>query len=228
MAEIGGSSVEVAHHLSEHHKGGEHSLAYELLEILEAIVLAVVAIATAWSGYQAALWDGHQSELYGESSQQRVRAESLTTTANQERLYNASTVAQWLTAAAEGHQQLADIFERRFLPEFRPAFEAWKKTDPLHNPNAPAGPQLMGEFHSAKMEEAAKLREEASALFDRGTAARHRADQYVRVTVMLATVLLLMAISQRFKIHAVRVTLAAVAVLLLAFPVYIIFSLPRA
>jgi hypothetical protein len=227
MPEIGGSNVEVAHHLSEH-QGAEHSLAHEVLEILEAIVLAVVAIATAWSGYQAALWDGHQSELYGQSSQRRVLAEGLTTTANQERLYNASTVAQWLTAQAAGNQKLADVFERRFLPEFRPAFESWKKTDPLRNPNAPAGPQLMGEYHSAKLEEAAKLNEESSELFERGTAARHRADQYVRVTVMLATVLLLMAISQRFKIHAVRTTLAIVAVVLLVFPVYTILTLPRA
>lgn len=227
MPEIGGSNVEVAHHLSEH-KEGEHSLAHEVLEILEAIVLAVVAITTAWSGYQAALWDGHQSELYGHSSQLRVRAEGLTTTANQERLYNASTVAQWLTAEAQGNQKLAAIFERRFLPEFRPAFESWKKTDPLHNPNAPAGPQLMGEYHSAKMEEATKLNEESSELFERGTAARHRADQYVRVTVLLATVLLLMAISQRFKIHGVRITLAIVAVLLLVLPLYTILTLPRA
>src|SRR5215472_8307677 len=227
MPEIGGSNVEMAHHLSER-KEGRHSLAQEVLEIMEAIVLAIVAITTAWSGYQAALWDGHQTELYGQSSQRRVRAEGLTTTANQERLYNASTVAQWLTAEAQGNQRLADIFERRFLPEFRPAFEAWKKTDPLHNPNAPAGPQLMGEFHSAKMDEAAKLSEESSELFERGTAARHRADQYVRVTVLLATVLLLMAISQRFKIQAVRVTLAIVAVVLLVLPVYTIITLPRA
>ena len=227
MAEIGGSNVEVAHHLTEH-KAEEHSLAHEVLEIIEAFVLAVVAITTAWSGYQAALWDGHQTELYGESSQRRVRAEGLTTTSNQERLYNASTVAQWLTAEAEGNQKLAALFERRFLPEFRPAFDSWKKTDPLHNPDAPAGPQLMGEYHSAKSEEAAKLNEEASELFERGTAARNRADQYVRLTVMLATVLLLMAISQRFKIQGVRVTLAIVAVLLLMFPVYTIFTLPRA
>lgn len=57
MAEIGGPQVEVAHHLTEH-KHGEQTLAHEILEIIEAIVLAVVAITTAWSGYQAALWDG--------------------------------------------------------------------------------------------------------------------------------------------------------------------------
>lgn len=50
---------------------------------------------------------------------------------------------------------------------------------------------------------------------------------YVRATVMLATALLLMAISQRFKVHAIRVGLALVAILLLCFPIYRIFSLPH-
>lgn len=227
MPEIGGHQVEVAHHLSES-KHETHSLAHEILEIIEAIVLSVVAITTAWSGYQAALWDGHQSELYGQSSELKIKAEGLATTANQERLYNAATVVEWLKASAHGDKKLADIFERRLLPEVVPAFEAWKATDPLNNPKAPAGPQLMPQYHNPKLEQAQQLNEEAAEIFEKGTQARNRADQYVRVTVMLATVLLLMAVSQRFKTHGVRVALATVAVLLLAFPVVRILMLPRA
>lgn len=54
------------------------------------MVLAVVAIATAWSGDQAELWTGHQAESYSEASKLRVEAEAATTYANHERLYNAS------------------------------------------------------------------------------------------------------------------------------------------
>ena len=224
----GGSNIEVAHHLSEHKEEEPHSRAHEMLEIAEAIVLAIVAIATAWSGYQAALWTGHQAELYGLATRYRVQAEGASTTANQERLYNASTVVEWLKAEADGKKKLADMFERRFLPEFRPAFEAWKKTDPLHNPNAPPGPQLMPQYHNAKTEQAAKLNEQADETFERGNHARERSDDYVRVTVMLATVLLLTAISQRFKVRAVRVGLAVIAALLLCLPIYRILTLPRA
>jgi len=222
----GGANLEVAHHLSEHHE--TQTRAHEILEIAEAIVLAVVAIATAWSGYQAALWTGHQSELYAVADGLRVQAEGVADTANQERLYNASTVVEWLKAEAQGQDTLAALFERRFLPEFRPAFEAWKKTDPLHNPNAPAGPQLMQEYHSSKTEEAARLKQEAGKVFEQGNVARGHSDDYVRATVLLATVLLLTAISQRFKTHGVRIGLAVVAALLLCFPVYHILRLPRA
>jgi hypothetical protein len=224
----GGSNIEVAHHLSEHHHDAPHSRAHEILEIAEAIVLAVVAIATAWSGYQAALWTGHQSELYAVSDTLRIQAASATDAANEGRMYNALTVAEWLKAEAHGEDNLAELFERRLTPEIRPAFQAWKQTDPLHNPNAPAGPQLMHEYHSAKSEEAARLNEQSGKIFEQGNVARRHSDDYVKATVMLATVLLLTAISQRFKTHGVRVGLAVMAALLLCLPIYRILTLPRA
>jgi hypothetical protein len=226
MPEAGGANIEVAQLLGEHKKSPQ-LLGHVILEIAEAVVLAVVAIATAWSGYQAELWTGHQSELYGEASKLRVEAEGAATYANQERLYNASTVVEWLKAEAHSDKKLADLFERRFLPEFRPAFESWKKTDPLHNPAAPAGPQLMAEYRSSKTEEAAKLTVQATEVFEQGTRARQLSDEYVRATVTLATVLLLIAISQRFSIRGVRVGLLVTAMLLVCFPVYHILSLPR-
>jgi hypothetical protein len=54
MPETGDSNIEVAQHLSEHKESAQSS-GHEILEIVEALVLAVVAISTAWSGYQAAL-----------------------------------------------------------------------------------------------------------------------------------------------------------------------------
>jgi hypothetical protein len=226
MPEAGGSNIEVAHHLTEH-SHAPHSASRQMMEIVEAILLAVVAVATAWSGYQAALWTGKQAELYGQASKLRIQAEGAANFATQERLYNASTVVEWLKAEAHGDKKLADLFERRFLPEFRPAFEAWKKTDPLNNPTAPAGPQLMTEYRSAKTEEASALNEKASLVFDQGTKARDDSDLYVRATVMLATVLLLIAISQRFQTQNVRIGLSVVAMLLLCLPIYRILTLPR-
>jgi hypothetical protein len=226
MPEAGGSNIEIAQHLTEPREPVQF-LGQELLEIAEAVLLAIIAIATAWSGYQAALWTGQQAELYGQASRLRVQGEGAAAAANQERLYNASTVVEWLEAEAHNDKKLADLFERRFLPEFRPSFEAWKKTDPLNNPSAPAGPQLMAEYRSAKTVEAAKLNDQATEVFERGTQGRERSDEYVRATVTLATVLLLIAIGQRFKTRGVRTGLLVIAMILLCFPIYHILTLPR-
>ncbi len=227
MPETEGANLELAQLLAEHGESRPSS-GHEILEIAEAVVLAIVAIATAWSGYQAALWTGHQSQLYGQASKIRIEAVAAATYANQERLYNASTVVEWLKAEAHSDKKLADLFERRFLPEFRPAFESWKKTDPLNNPNAPAGPQLMAEYRSSKAEAAAKLNDQASEIFEQGTRGQQYSDKYVRATVTLATVLLLIAISQRFRTRGVRVGLLVIAMFLLCFPVFHILTLPRA
>src|SRR4051812_18287332 len=93
MAEAGGSNIELAHHLSESRLHASSS-AHQVLEAAEAFVLAIVAVATAWSGYQAALWTGRQAELYGQASKVRVQAEGAVMYANQERLYNAATVVR--------------------------------------------------------------------------------------------------------------------------------------
>lgn len=225
MPESGSANIELAHHLTEQHDA--HAARHRTVEILEAILLAIVAITTAWSGYQAALWTGEQSKLYGVSSRLRVQAEGAATAANQEKMYDALTVAEWLKAESDGNQKVAEMFERRLLPEFRPAFDAWKKTDPVKNPAAPIGPMMMKEYKSSRTQEAHDLGLQASEAFEQGDKARHHADQYVRVTVMLATVLLLTAISQRFQTHAVRVGLGAVAALLLCLPLYHVLTLPR-
>ena len=70
-----GVNVEVAQQLTEHgHSGVRHERWHRMIEIVEVTVLAVVAIATAWSGFQASKWDGRQTFLYGESSRLRVEA----------------------------------------------------------------------------------------------------------------------------------------------------------
>jgi len=228
MPEAGGANIEVARHLSEHAVRSDVPAKHlQLLEIGEAVVLAIVAVATAWSGYQAALWTGRQAELYGQAGKLRIQAEGAERYANQERLYDASTVVEWLKARAQGDKKLTDLFERRFLPEFRPAFEAWKKTDPLNNPSAPAGPELMSEYRSSKTEQASQFDKKATAVFDEGTSAREDSDLYVRATVTLATVLLLVAIGQRFKNSRARIGLAVFEGILLCFPIYHILTLPR-
>ena len=59
-----GFNIEIAHKLAEH-EAGATSPRFDLWEIAEAVVLALIAVATAWSGYHAAKWDGHQALLYG-------------------------------------------------------------------------------------------------------------------------------------------------------------------
>jgi hypothetical protein len=225
------SNVEFAHRIHEQgHTGGAHGKGSEWLEILEAVVLAAVAVLTAWSGYQAARWDARSAASYAKASSTMVQSQEQLTLAGQERIYDISTFNSWLEATLRGEKNAADLLERRFRPEYVAAFEAWKKLDPLNrtDPKIPAGPIFMTEYHSEKLAKGRALSEEAARLFEDGVTGREKGDEYVRITVVLATVLLLTALSQRFRIRAPRIGLLIVAFVMLAIALFWIVTFPRA
>ena len=223
------SNVEMAHRIHEHgHEGGLHSSRSQTLEILEAIVLAAVAVLTAWSGYQAARWDARSAESYARAASTNLEAQEQHTLAGQDRLYDITTFASWMDATMRGDARLAAVFERRFRPEYAAAFQAWMKTDPLHDPGAPAGPIFMAEYRSAKAEKAQELHQEATRLFREGVAFRETGDRYILITVILATVLLLTALGQRFRLRGPRIGLLVVAFAMLGLAMFWISRFPRA
>src|SRR6187401_1802981 len=200
---------------------------FEAIEIIEAVILALVAVATAWSGYQAAKWAGMLAENYAQASRLRVTAEGLATLAGQERIYDSDTFNSWLAAKLDGKTQATEFFERRFRDEYRTAFAAWIATDPFNNAQAPPGPIFMPEYHNAKHEQFLALNKQASGMADQGTKSGETGDQYVRITVLLATVLLITAIGQRFHFRTVRVVFMILAFLLLCLPLWQLLVLPR-
>src|SRR5213592_221881 len=207
-----GGNVEVAQHLSDHtHVPPPRAAWQERVEVVEVIILAVVAIATAWSGYQAARWDGTQSVDYGVSSRLRTQANDASLLGGQERLLDVSTFNTWIEAREQGDEKLAAIFVKRFSPEYRVAFDAWLTTHPFSNPDAPAGPIFMPEYHNAHTEQATELNDQATGLFEQGTEARETADRYVRQTVLFAMALFLIAIAQRFEYRGVRIAVVSLA-----------------
>ncbi len=199
----------------------------EVVEIIEALILALVAVATAWSGYQAAQWAGKRAEDYSKANRLRVTAEGLATLAGQERIYDSDTFNSWLAAKLDGKAEAAEFFERRFRDEYRTAFAAWMSTDPFKNAQAPPGPIFMPEYHNAKHEQFLGLNKQAADVADHGTKSGETGDQYVRITVFLAAVLLITAIGQRFRFKSVRIIFMILAALLLCLPLWQLVVLPR-
>jgi hypothetical protein len=227
------ANVEIAHRIhedaSESGESGQQPSRRreEILEIAQAVLLALVAIATAFSGYQAAKWDSTSAQLYGQSSRLRSMAAQAETTAGQLYLYDTTTFNFWLNATANGQVQLAGVYQSRFRPEFRVAFDAWIALNPLQNPGTPPGPSFMPQYHVSQAERAATLDTSASSAFDAASAARDDGDEYVRVTVFLAAVLFLVAVSQRFRIVRIRIGVLVVALLFLGYSLFTLASLPH-
>jgi hypothetical protein len=222
-AEIAGTLAETADAVAQPTRSRRDTV----IELMEAVLLAIVAIATAWSGYQAAKWDGHSAELYAEASTIRIQADQLLTLGGQQRLLDVSTFNTWIEAEVEGKEELTALYERRFSPEFKVAFDAWLAADPLENDDAPPGPSFMPEYVNPDLEQGADLNAEAEETLGEGTDAQTRAHEYVFTTVVLATVLFLLVLSQRFRMSSVRIGVLVVAGGLVLYGLITIITFPR-
>ena len=199
------ANIEIAHKLSERPIDPHRRPWEEVVEAVEVLLLAIIAIATAWTGYEAARWDGQQARFYGEANRHRFAADAASTLGGQRMVANTSLFTAWLGAKHAGMKQFQTELERRFSPAYRAAFEAWLLTDPDRNPSAPPGPGYMPQFSEPGMEEAKRLNDLATATFEEGTHARETADRYVRDAVRFATVLFVIGIAQRFRVRKVRI-----------------------
>jgi hypothetical protein len=224
-----GENIEIAHFLAEvGEKEKEEHLSSPKHELVEAILLAVMALATAWSGYQAARWDAHSTLYYEEANTDQETATQLSTLGGHYLLFDDMTFHAWLQVTAEGKTGLATFYVRRFSPPYRIAFDAWLKTDPMHNPKAPSGPAYMPQYHNPQLAQATILNNQALARFEQGTSAIETAEEYVLATVLLATILFVVALRHRFTIARVRTALLALALVLVLYGVVTLATYPIA
>ncbi|HYL27290.1 MAG TPA: hypothetical protein VEW74_05605, partial [Candidatus Nitrosotalea sp.] len=221
------SNVEFAHELSGHSQHHAPPTPLRVIGLIEAAVLAVVAVATAWSGYQASKWEGFSAKSYALYERYTVLSQEKINLAAQDRLYDSITFNGWVAAEVAGREKLAAFYERRFRPEYHVAFEAWMRLDPNHNLKAPPGPIFMPQYASANAQAAKQLSAESEKYFESGVDSRDRGDDYVRITVFLATILFLTALSQRFEFAGARVAITVVAAAFLIVSIFWLVTLPR-
>ncbi len=223
------SPSEVGKDIATHAKHGQandQGPPDRLLPILEAVLLSVVTITAAWSGYSAAKWNTESSLKLASATATRSKANRAFQEALTLRNTDASMFNAWFAAYIAEDENDMRVAEKRFRPEYRVAFDAWLATDPFTNPNAPPGPQQMPQYKPAGEALARELDQEADALYQEGREAGETADDYVRTTVILASVLFLVGISTQFPLRAVRYGLIAVGVTLLVIATVAILRLP--
>ncbi len=229
MAE-GLSAAEVGKEIGEHKKHPAHGEAQDrrerVLSVTEALLLSLVAVLAAYSGYAAAKWGTESSVSLAKASALRTKANRADLEGLQIRTLDSVSFNAWFAAFTTGNTGAQRIAEKRLRPGYRPAFHAWLATDPAHNPKAPPGPSYMPQYVIPQETTAKRDDEQADARFARGTAAGATGDEYVRDTVFLATVLFLVGISSHFPLRVARYGLIAIGALILLFAVIQLLGLP--
>jgi hypothetical protein len=226
------SASEVGKEIGEHGKqegeDGERAGGRDrILSITEAVLLSLVAVLAAWSGYAASKWGTESSISLAKASAARTKANRADLEALQLRTLDSVSFNAWFAAFVAGNANGERLAARRLRPGYRPAFYAWLATHPATNPNAPPGPSYMPQYVIPQEATSKQNDAQADAAFTRGSEAGATGDKYVRDTVFLASVLFLVGISGHFPVRGGRYGLILIGVVILVFAVVQLAELPR-
>jgi len=196
-----------------------------ILEFAAVLLLSFATLATAWSGYQAALFSGKQSQKYAQASSLRIHSQNQSTAAGQFRIDDLLLFNRWLDAHETGNKGLQRIYRRRFDARFVPAFKAWLAEHPFNNPNARPSPLFEPQYHPKELNRAAALDHEADVRYEEGTAAKETDDKYILSTVFFAAVLFFSGISLRLDWRPLRIAILAFGTTMLVGGLIFVFTL---
>ena len=222
-SEVGKELAEHRHKAEEKEKEQGEGTAAEVkgrerwLTIIEATLLAVVAVLAAWSGFAAAKWSTHSSLDLAKASATRTEANRAAYQAADLKNFDSLTFNAWFTAYVAHNRPAMRVAQDRFRPVFLTAFKAWLTTAPFTDPNAPKGPTYMPQYKQPELARSNAPDKKADIYYAFGEQAGGNADSYVRTTVYLATVLFLVGISGHFKVRAARIGLISLGGVILVF-----------
>jgi hypothetical protein len=213
--------------LAEEEAGEAHAARNRTITIAEAVLLSVVTVIAAWSGYAAAKWSTESRIELARASADRTDASRANLQAMELRNFDSGAFEAWFAAYTARNPVAMRVAVHRFRPEFRTAFDAWRATRPETNPDAPRGPTYMPQYRQPELAKAEALDAHAERVSESGATAGETADKYVRTTVFLASVLFIVGISTHFPIRGVRYGLVGLGALLLLASLIELAQLPR-
>jgi hypothetical protein len=184
------------------------------VEILATVVLALAAVATAWSSYQATRWNGEQTKASSRTNALRIEAARAQGLAEAQTQVDIATFIQWADAAVTEDRELEEFYTERFRAEFRPAFDAWLATDPLTNPDAPPTPFAIEDYRLEATAEAERLDAEAELMAATVRRNIQRSANYVLGVVLFAVALFFAGMSTKLHGSGPRKTILVIGCLL--------------
>lgn len=198
------------------------------IDLATAVVLGLATLASAWSAYQASLWDGVQVFRLSEASSAGRKAETSAIVAGQQRGLDMAMFQEYATSLHAGRRSAADWLFRRFRPELQAATRAWLATLPVRHPSSAGSPFDRPEYALPAEREARELRDAE----ERGVAAARQADatgdRYMLLTVTASVSLFLGGIAASFPRRPFRLSLLILACLVLAGVALNLLRLPLA
>lgn len=181
------------------------------VEVVTVLLVALTAVLTAWSAFEASKWGGVMSIHFAEAGAARTESVRYANLASRQTTIDVGLFTQYAGAVTGEDDQLATFLRDRFPDRLAVAADAWEATRPLVDPDAPPTPFDMPEYQLDAADRATELEREADELAARARQANQRGDNYTITTIFLATVLLLAALSSKVDSRRLQLSLLGLA-----------------
>jgi hypothetical protein len=199
---------------------------YHWIEIVSAVLISLATVISAWCAYQSALWAGEVMSSYNLANAARTESVRMSNRALQLTTIDVNLFSAYVSAYSKGDDDLADFFMARFRPEMKLAVDAWIKTRPLINPEAPYSPFNMAEYQSEAQLEADRLLFVVDEYLELASKANERSGRYFLLTVIFASILFFGGISSKFRSINIQIGLLTFSTLMFLITVIFVMTFP--
>lgn len=183
----------------------------EKLELSSTIIMALATVLSTWCSYQAAVWSGDELENRSASAAANTKAGKADIIANQRRMVDASLFLKYLEGLNSRNKEQMRFLRQRMNQSLILAIDAWLRTNPLENPEAPKTALEMPQYELEEEKQSDLYHNLSEKLKIKANALKAHADAYSRVTVALALIIFLSAMAPSAKLTFAQKTMLYVA-----------------
>ena len=193
------------------------------MEIVIAILLGLVSIATAYASFQSTLYDGNMTQNYTKGSNLSTEAESLYLEGNQQYVQDAQLFDRLTdlqldaqnpdpAIAAAAQEKYDIIYFQSVSEEFGAAID-WADQQNAADPELYYSPLDNEDYQAFLFGTYAETKDQADAIIAAGDEANSLSDRLTLNTVLMALSLFLLGIAalvKKFRVQAILVSVAVV------------------
>lgn len=196
------------------------------IELFAVLLIALTAVMTAWSAFEASKWGGVMSIDFANAGATRTESVRSSDLANRQVAIDVELFSNFANAFFEEDEAEMEFYRQRFPDRLTVAVDAWLETEPAANEEAPGTPFEMKEYVVAASDEADRLQREADQASADARTANQNGDNYTITSVLFATVILLAALSSKVRTPRTAKLLLGLAVVVFVGSALIIATYP--
>jgi hypothetical protein len=172
-------------------------------EVIVAVLLSIATVATAWSAYQSARWNGVQATSFAEASTTRSESDREFNLAIQLQIIDTELVTNWIEAHRDGDSERMDYYETWLMrPELLKHLDEWAPSESATDaPGETEGahPLVSDAYLEELVSDSTRLQDEAVERTQHAKEANQSSDNYVLATVIFASVLFFAGIAGKLS-----------------------------